>query len=325
MRSGNRLKGQVVVITGASSGIGLASAINFSSEGAIVVLIARDKKALARVAKDCQSAKVKTLSIGADVTDVDSMRYAAQTAFKRFGRIDVWVNNAVVAQYGDFENIPLVDFHRVMDTAFFGCVNGTAAVLPYFRRQGHGRLINIASVLGTIGIPHMSSYVAAKHAVIGFSESLRQELSGSGIDVCVVAPASIDTPFYRHAANLTGRELRPLPPVFTPERVAERIVQLAKRPRKLAFVPNSAALVPIARAIAPNLAERIAKYLINNYQFGSEPAAPTVGNLYSPRNEETAARKTRIRRLRELGGLVFGTAMLLGLAWGNQSRQKNAA
>jgi short-subunit dehydrogenase len=281
MRLKPSIAGQVVVLTGASSGIGAAAAVDFSKHGAQVVLVARSEEALEGV-RSRLSAPEQAVSIAADVTDAESLNRVACAAAERFGRIDVWVNNAVAAMYGDFDRVPLADFRQVIETAFFGCVHGCAAVLPYFQQQRSGVLINVASVLGVLGIPHMSSYVAAKHAVVGFSESLRQELSDTGIEVCTLVLGSVDTPFYEHAGNVTGHRVRPLPPACAPERVARAIVRLANTPQKQLFVPAGAAALPLLRAVSPQLTERISAWLVDRFQIRKESAEPTRGNLYQP-------------------------------------------
>lgn len=272
----------VAVITGASSGLGRATALEFSRRGISVVLAGRRKEALNKVASECKRSGVEALIIVTDVTDEVAVGNLAQAAYRRFGRLDIWVNDAMVGMYGDFERVPSDDFRRVIETSFFGYVNGARAALPYFRRQGHGLLVNVASVLGTVGIPHMSSYVAAKHAIVGFSDALRQELRGSGIMVCTVLPSSMDTPFYANAGNYTGHEIRAVPPVFDPASVATAIAKAVERNCDYVFVPTIAAAIPVARAMWPGLTSRIARFIIDHLQIGSKLALQTSGNLYSP-------------------------------------------
>jgi short-subunit dehydrogenase len=312
---------QVIVITGATGGIGQATAIEFSKRGADLVLAGRSKDALENV-RSRLAAPSRALAVSTDVTSWKSVQDLARSAVERFGRLDVWVNNAVVAMYGDFETVSLEDFRRVFETAFFGYVHGAAAALPYFREQRSGVLINVASVLGVIGIPHMSSYVAAKHAVVGFSEGLRQELTGTNIAVCTVLPGTVDTPFYDHAANFTGRKIHPLSPAFPPKQVANAIVRLAHQPRKQVFVPRTGALLPFLRAVAPGTSESVSARLINNFQIGEESAPPTEGNLYQPKHES----RERGRSLAKVIG--FGAAAAAAsilLAARRKSRSDKAA
>lgn len=301
------LGGQIIVITGAAGGIGQATARECSKRGAHLVLAGRSANALEQVRLSLTNPR-SAFSVSTDVANLESVMALARLAVERFGRIDVWVNNAAVGMYGDFEDVPLADFRQVFETAFFGYVHGASAVLPIFRRQGRGTLINVASILGVIGIPHMSSYVAAKHAVVGFSECLRQELTGSAISVCTVLPATIDTSFYDNAANFTGRTVQPMPPVYSPEAVAKTIIRLSVRSQKQAFVPRSAALLMIFHSVALRLIETISKGLIDRFQIRGEPAAPTKGNLYEPRHTSI---KPRVARLKFAGIATLGAAAAL--------------
>lgn len=279
-----RKQSPVAVITGASSGIGRATAVEFSKRGISVLLASRRKHALNEVADECKAFGVEALAVVTDVSDEDAVRNLAHQAFRKFGRLDIWVNNAVVGLYGDFEHVPSSDFRSVIETSFFGYVNGARAALPYFRRQGHGVLVNVASVLGTFSIPHMSSYVAAKHAIVGFSDALRLELRGSGIRVCTVLPFSIDTPFYHNAANYTRREIRPVPPVYQAIKVAVAIANAVESGRESVFVPAIASGISVARAMWPGLTSLVAAFIIDRFQIGSRRSAQTAGNLYTPKS-----------------------------------------
>jgi short-subunit dehydrogenase len=303
---------QAVVVTGASSGVGRETALEFARRGVNVALVARDEDALRAVQAECDGQGGEAVVAAADVTDLAAMEKVARLCQQRFGRLDAWVNSAVVAAYGDFGVLPLEHFRRVIDVALYGTVHGALAALPYFRAQQRGVLINIASVLGTLGIPHMASYVAAKHAVVGFSEGLRQELSGSGIEVCVVLPGTIATPFYEHAGNYTGSVVRPVPPVMRPEVVARRIVEVAFRPRKQTFVPRSGALVAAARATLPNVTEKLSRAIIDRVQISNTPAAPTAGNLYRPAGPKAV--KGEGKGAAATAALAGGIAAALG-AW----------
>ena len=276
----------VAVITGASSGIGRATALEFASRGIAVVLTSRRRNALNEVADECSTFGVRSLVLAADIADENSVQRVARQAFREFGHLDIWVNNAVVGLYGDFERIPPQDFRRVIETDFFGYVNGARAVLPYFRQQGCGVVVNVASVLGKIAIPHMSSYVAAKHAIVGFSDALRQELRGTAIRVCTILPWSIDTPFYVNAGNYTGREIHPVPPVVDPRRVAIAIVDAVEGERDRVFAPSASAFIALARAVFPVLTERIANFVIKRFQIGSRRVPSTPGNLYRPNPQD---------------------------------------
>jgi short-subunit dehydrogenase len=305
----------VAVITGASSGIGRATALEFSKRNISVVLASRRGHALNSVEEECRALGTEALVVVTDVTDEEAVRNLADKTFRRFGRLDVWVNDATVGLYGDFEHVPAKDFRRMIETDFFGYVNGTRAALPYFRRQGRGILVNVASVLGTFGIPHMSSYVAAKHAIVGFSDALRQELRGSGIRVCTILPASIDTPFYANAGNYTGREIRPVPPVFDPASVAVAIAEAVEDGREHVFVPATAAAIAVASAVWPQVTSRIARLIIDRFQISSRRTSHTPGNLYLPKSStaKTAGGWKKSRRAVQwvTRGAMLGLASLL--------------
>jgi NAD(P)-dependent dehydrogenase (short-subunit alcohol dehydrogenase family) len=207
-----KLRDSVVVITGASTGIGRATALAFARQGAHVALASRREDALERTAQECRSFGARALVVPTDVTDEAAVEQAAQNAFQEFGRLDVWVNNAAVTAFGRFEETPPEVYRKVIETNLFGYVHGARAALPYFREQGSGTLINVSSVVGVAGIPYVNSYVTSKFAIRGFSESLREEMADEPINVCTILPSSIDTPLFQQGANFMGWGSKPLPP-----------------------------------------------------------------------------------------------------------------
>lgn len=277
------IQDSVIVITGASSGIGRATALACAELGGTVIVSARRAEALEQAARDCRNLGGDAMAIPADVTDPDAMNALAERTVERFGRIDVWFNNAGVTVAGRFDEVPPEDYQRVIETNLYGTINGTRSVLPYFREQGSGILINHASVIGKFGASHFSAYATSKAAIIGFTESLRQEFRDSGIDVCLVLPAAIDTPLYNMAANYSGLAIKPVNPVYSAERAAERVVALIKSPRPEVYVGNAGRVGAFTRRVAPfGLSDRVIGKQWETDHFKPEPADPSSGNLYEP-------------------------------------------
>ncbi|WP_431859894.1 SDR family oxidoreductase [Azospirillum sp.] len=278
-----RMSDKVVVVTGASSGIGRATALAFARLGATVVLAARRDAALHTAAEECLDAGGRAMVVPTDVTDQEQVNHLARRAIEAFGGIDVWVNNAGVIAFGLFEETPAEMFEQVVRTNLMGTVNGCRAVLPHFLDRAEGVIVNNASVVSTVGQRYASAYVASKFAVRGFSETLRQELvEEPGIQVCTVMPGSIDTPLWQHAANYTGRAVRPPGPVTPPEAVADAIVQLAVKPQREVFVGAAGRFAELQHAMAPGMAEAAAARLIEREMFENRPAPETDGALLHP-------------------------------------------
>ena len=312
------LSESVVVITGASSGIGRATALAFAHRRAMLVVCARREAPLERVAEQCRSVGAEALAIPADVREEPSMRALAHHALDRFGRVDVWVNNAGVGALGGFEALPPDVFRSVVETDFFGCVHGARAVLPHFTSRGHGVLINVASMLGKMAMPYYTAYAAAKFAVVGFGETLREELIGTGVDVVTIMPAAIDTPFFEHSANYTGRALKPPRPVYDPNDVASTIVRAAEHPRREIFVGGAARAMHALHTMMPALYEQLARTMADYDHFQDRSAAPTPGAVLAPVASGTDIRggwRTRAgtpaRRYRPTRAVAIGTALAL--------------
>jgi short-subunit dehydrogenase len=278
-----RFRDSVVVVTGASSGIGRATALAFAKRGATVVVNARRPQPLDELVAACEQAGGRALAMPADVTDADAVDRVASDTVGQFGRVDVWVNNAAVNQYGRFEEVPLDEWRRVVEINLFGMAHGSRAVLPWMREQGEGVLINVSSVLGKVAAPYQSAYVASKFAIRGLSDAIRQEVADApGIAVCTVLPGAIDTPLFQRAGNYMGRRVTAPRPTIAADRVADAILTVARHPRREIVVGASTRMGLVNARIAPGLTERAAAAAMATEQFGDEYAAPTPGAVLEP-------------------------------------------
>lgn len=272
-----------IVITGGSSGIGYATALAFAREGANVVLAARGAEALERAAQACRQAGGAALAVPTDVTEPDQVQALADRAISEFGRIDVWMNNVGTGAVGRFDQVPVQAHRRVIEANLLGHVYGSHAVLPHFRRQRRGVLINMISVGGWAAGPYAASYAASKFGLRGFSESLRAELADlPEVSVCEVYPTFVDTPGLRHGANYSGKNLRPPPPMLDPREVAAAVVELARRPRPSLMLGSVAWPARIAHGLAPNLSASVTRRIMDAGFRAAEPSADTEGNLFQP-------------------------------------------
>jgi len=310
---------QVVVITGASSGIGRATALRFADQGWAVVLGSRREQALTELAEECGARGGEAVVVPTDTTDAAAVQALADAAVARYGRIDVWVNNAAVGIYGRFQEIPLDDFRRVLDVNVMGYVYGARAALEVLTGQGRGVLINVSSIVGEIPAPYAAPYAMSKAAVRSLSASLRQELWLDGhkkVKVCTVLPATIDTPFFRHAANYSGRKVLAMPPVYTADQVAIAIRDLAKAPRDEVVVGGAGKALVKQHRVTPGTVEaQMAVQVDKTHLSRTEPAVDSAGTLYEPFADPSdpevgggwhgKERRTR-RRLLTWAGLTAG-------------------
>jgi len=248
-----KLNEQVMVLTGATSGIGLVTARAAAEAGARLVLAARDGDALDTLAHEMRQRGVEAVTVAADVGNPADVERIGQAAIERFGRIDTWVNNAGIGVYGTQEQTALEDMQRVMATNFWGVVHGTLTAVKLMKQHGGGAIINVGSEVSDRAVPLIGTYAASKHAVKAFTESLRMELEKdrAPLSLTLVKPASIDTPFTAHAKNYMEYEPDLPPPVYAPELVAKAILHAAETPERDLFVGGRAKLVSALGAMLP--------------------------------------------------------------------------
>lgn len=252
------LKDQVIVITGASSGIGLATAREAAKKGAKLVLASRNKSVLDRICGEFVQNGVDAIAVECDVADPQAVQDVADRAVREFGRIDSWINNAGVSIYGKLWEVPLEEKRRLFETNFWGVVYGCRSALKAMRDSG-GAIINIGSVLSERAIPVQGIYTASKHAVKAYTDSLRMEVEAEGlpISVTLVKPAAINTPYTEHAVNHMEHHPAHTPPVYEPEVVARAILECCVHARRDIFVGGSAKLFQLMETFMPRITDLI--------------------------------------------------------------------
>lgn len=314
----------VVVLTGASSGIGHATALAFAREGARLVLAARGPEALDKVVAECALLDAQALAVPTDVTDADAVRALADAAIRRFGRIDVWINNVGIGAVGAFDATPIEAHHQVVASNLLGHMNGAHAVLPHFRKQGRGTLINMISSGGWVPAPYAAAYTASKFGLRGFSEALRAELGSlPAVHVCEVYPTFVDTPGMFHGANYTGKRLHPPPPVLDPRTVATALVTLSRVPRNVTAIGSVAIPGRLAHAVAPGLTARFTRWLTDRALEHADPAPLTNGNLFEPSRVHTIDGGYRTLAVRAMPVVALAGAVGLGMLWAMRPRRSH--
>lgn len=274
---------QVIVITGASSGIGLATALEAAGQGAAVVLTARSEVTLEEIVTRISAAGGQAISVAADVSRRDELERVANAAIERFGRIDTWVNCAGISIYGRLDEVPEEDSRRLFDTNFWGVVNGSLTALPHILAQG-GAIINVGSEVSDAVVALQGMYSASKHAVKGFTDALRVELEDmdqSPISITLIQPTAVDTPFPQHARNYMPREPKLPTPQIDPEDVAKAILETATEPTRDRKVGMMARVNTAMAKAVPALADRMAAKQADRQQYDEPPRDPT-GALFAP-------------------------------------------
>jgi short-subunit dehydrogenase len=267
---------QVMVITGASSGIGLATALLALRKGAKVVLVARSEGTLHDLQQNIANAGGEAVVAVADVADRGALEDAARIAIERFGRIDTWINNAGVSIYGRLDEVSDEDNRRLFETNFWGTVYGSQIALPYLKRQG-GALINVGSEVSDAVIPYQGMYSASKHAVKGFTDALRVELElvdKAPVEVVLIQPTAVDTPYPQHARNYMDEEPKLPTPQIDPEDVAEAILKAAEKGGRDITVGAMSKLDTLTAKIAPSLGDRMSAMQADRQQRDEPPRDP---------------------------------------------------
>src|SRR5690606_10142938 len=266
------LSDQVIVITGASSGIGLTTARMAAREGAKVVLLSRNEEALKEIVEQLTADGSEAAYVVGDVADEQALRQAAQTAIDRFGRIDTWVNNAGISIYGRLQQVSEEDHRRLFETNFWGVVRGSLVAAEH---MGHGgAIINVGSTLSDRAIPIQGMYSASKAAVKGFTEAFRMELADAGVPISVtlIKPAGIDTPYRAHAKNYMAEEPLVPPPVYAPQTVARAILHCAQHPTRDLFVGSGGKMLGGLGGMLGGLMDKVMQAFMFKAQKGDRPA-----------------------------------------------------
>ena len=267
-----RLDQQVIVITGASSGIGLATARRAARKGARLILAARNGDALGHLADEIRHDGGSAVPVEADVGSEEDIRRIADVARREFGGFDTWINNAGASVYGQCLEVSIEDMRRVFETNFWGVVYGSRVACAHLRQSG-GALINIGSEVSDKAVPLQGIYSASKHAVKGWTDALRMELEyeGAPVSVTLIKPGPIDTPYTEHAKNYLPDQPKHAPPVYTPESVAEAILYAATTPVRDLFVGGGAKLVSSMDKWAPRMTDRFVERMLISGTHSGQP------------------------------------------------------
>lgn len=259
---------QVIVITGATSGIGLATARSAAAHGARLVLVARNGEALKTLADELSAQGAQVATVVADVANPDQLRAAATKAVEQFGGFDTWINNAGISIYGRLQDVSMEDQRRLFDTNYWGVVNGSLIAAEHLRTRAAGAIINLGSELSDLSVPLQGSYSASKHAVKGFTDAFRIELQKEfpTLAVTLIKPAGINTPFTEHAKNYMDVEPRLPPPVYSPQLAADTLLYAAANPSRELFVGGASKLMSSFAHYMPGVLDSVMK----RFMFGMQ-------------------------------------------------------
>jgi NAD(P)-dependent dehydrogenase (short-subunit alcohol dehydrogenase family) len=276
---------EVVVITGASAGVGRAIAYRFARAGCSIGLIARDAEALEDVRREVEERGGESVVVAADVADADAVFAAADRVAARFGRIDIWINDAMVTVFSPFRDMTPAEFRRVTEVTYLGFVHGTMAALRHMRPANRGTIIQIGSALAYRGIPLQSAYCGAKHAIRGFTDSLRSELihERSRINLTMVQLPAVNTPQFDWARTHLAHTPRPVAPVVQPEVIADAVFEAARSPAREYWIGLSTLKAILGNMVAPGFVDRyLARRCIGGQQTSRPVGAARADNLDRP-------------------------------------------
>jgi short-subunit dehydrogenase len=287
-----KAKRKIAVVTGASAGVGRATARLFARKGWDLGLIARGHAGLEAARREAEDTGARVLTLPLDVADSQAIEQAAQRIETELGPIDVWVNNAMVSVFSPVKQMQADEYKRVTDVTYMGVVHGTLAALKRMLPRNHGVIIQVGSALAYRSIPLQSAYCAAKHAMIGFTDSLRCELihDHSKVRVTVVHPPALNTPQFKWTRSRMPRKAQPVPPIFQPEVAAEAIVWAASHNRREVLVGAPTVTAIQANKFAPGLLDRYlgeSGYDGQQYDGVEDPTRPD--NLWSPVDRDFGA------------------------------------
>ena len=306
---------RVIVITGGTAGVGRAVARRFARQGDAVAVLARGREGLLATVADIDQLGGRGLGLAADVADAAQVDAAAERVERALGPIDVWINNAMVTAVGPVESISPSEFHRVTEVCYHGFVWGTRAALRHMRPRNRGLIIQVGSALAYRSIPLQAAYCGAKHAIRGFTDSLRSELlhDGAAIDLCMVQLPAVNTPQFDWCVNRMDRALQPVPPIFQPEIIAEAIYRVSHHPRREVYLGWPSIKAIVGQKLTPGVADR---YLASRGYDGQLTDAPNTNppaNLYAPVPGDHGAHGRFDARARS-GDVIARIATVLGAA-----------
>jgi short-subunit dehydrogenase len=285
-----KLRDQTIVITGASSGIGLATARMAAQRGARVVLTSRNEQDLRRAVEEIHSRGGRATYVVADVAEPAELDRVADAAVREFGGFDTWVNDAGVSIYGKLTEVPLADKKRLFETNFWGVVNGCRTAVRHLRGTG-GTIINIGSIVSDRAVPMQGIYSASKHAVLGYTDALRMELEHDRLPIVVtlVKPAAINTPFVEHARNYMDKAPTLPPPVYAPEVVADAILRCAERRVREITVGGGGRMMAVMGKVAPRTMDKYMEQAMFEQQKDSTGTVIPQDSLFEPKEDGHAS------------------------------------